>query len=129
MLYTLKIKRDDMETTSSFQSSWTLAEALIHDIANHLNVGRTAWLRGDLEKYYWEFEVIIRILHGMLDAKEKELAKEMENKITLYLPVKDRSNHDKLCPLLKQYDGMVMDCIHKHKLDVPPKKDYTNLGS
>jgi hypothetical protein len=117
-----------METSTSFQSSWTLAEALIFDIAAHIRNGRGAWLNGNLEKYYWEFESIIRGLKGMLDDKEKEEAKKQEIEIMKSLPITSPEKKKALCILLKDYDELVMTCLHKHKLDVPPKKDYTNLG-
>lgn len=117
-----------METSTSFQSSWTLAEALIFDIAAHLKNGRNAWLTGQLDKYYWEFEVVVRILKGMMDKSEKEMSKELETKILKHLPIDTKDKKNIVCPLLKEYDEFVMTCLHKHKLDVPQKKDYTNLG-
>ena len=114
-----------MADNTSFQSSWTLAEALIFEIANHLRAGRTAWLSGNLEKYYWEFETIIRVLKGMLDPKEKEEATAQENNILKFLPISVDTKRKDLYPLLKKYDELVMTCLHKHKLDVPPKRDRT----
>lgn len=117
-----------MEISNSFQSSWTLAEALIYEIAAHLRNGRNAWLNGNLEKYYWEFEAVIRILKGMLDPKEKEEATTQESELLKCIPVNTEEKRKNICLLLKKYDELVMTCLHKHKLDVPPKKDYTNLG-
>ena len=116
-----------METNTTFQSSWTLAEALIFDIAAHLKAAREAWLRGDLEKYYWEMECVIRILKGLLEDKEKDEAKRQETAIIKNIPMDNLEKKKALCVLLKDYDEFVMTCLHKHKLDVPPKKDRTRL--
>ena len=114
-----------MEATDSFQSSWTLADSLINDIANYQRTGRGAWLNGNLDKYFWSFEVIIRILYGMLTPEEREKAKEMEKEIGGLLSKKDKQQE--LSAKLKEYDGLIMTLIHKHHLDVPPKKDKTKL--
>lgn len=116
-----------METSTTFQGSWTLAEAIIFDIAAHLKNGRNAWLVGSVEKYYWEFEVIVRILWGMLDTKERDKAIEKEKEIIEYLPIDSNEKKKKMCVLMKDYDGMVMDFIHKHKLDMPQKVDRTRM--
>lgn len=112
------------ETSTSFQSSWTLAEAIIWEIAAHLRNGRNHWLAGNLEKYYWEFESITRAMYGMLDEDERVLAKQREDEILGFLPV-TLLNKKKLAGLLKAYDGLVMIFLHTHKLDVPPKRDRT----
>ena len=116
-----------METNTSFQSSWTLAEALIFEIANHLRAGRSAWLNGNLERYYWELEAVVRILKGMLDPKEKEDANEQENNILKCIPINTDDKKKQICILLKRYDELVMTCLHKHKLDVPQKVDRTRM--
>ena len=112
------------EPSTSIQSSWTLAEALIWEIAAHLRNGRNHWLSGNLEKYYWEFESITRAMYGMLDDEERQLAAIKEGEILNNLPV-TILNKRKLAALLKEYDGMVLIFLHAHKLDVPPKKDRT----
>ena len=116
------------ELNTTFQSSWTLAEQLIFDIAAHLKSGRNFWLAGQLDKYYWDFEVIVRILKGMMDKGEKEQVDELEIEILKCLPVNTMERKNKICPLLKKYDEFVMTCLHKHKLDVPQKVDRTRLG-
>ena len=113
-----------MEANNSFQSSWTLAESLIFDIAGHLKAGRRYWLVGNMERYYWEMETIGRILYGMLTDDEKKEARIKEAKILNLFPVKD-NNKQELYSLLKDYDGMIMTFLHTHKLDVPPKRDRT----
>jgi hypothetical protein len=116
------------DTTTSFQSSWTLAEALIFEIASHLRIGRSAWLVGNLEKYYWEFETIVRVLKGMLDKTEKDEANKQEEEITKCFKEKLLAeDRKKLSGLLKKYDELVMTFLHKHKLDVPQKKDRKRL--
>ena len=115
-----------METTTSFQSSWTLAEALIWEIAGHLKAGRSAWLVGNLEKYYWEFEATVRVMYGLLEDNERKLAAEREEDILKNFPIKSE-NKRLVSALLKEYDGMVMIFIHEHKLDIPPKRDRTKL--
>jgi hypothetical protein len=118
-----------VEINSSFQSSWTLAESLIYEIATHLRTGRNFWLCGNLDRYYWELEAVVRVLKGMLDDKEKEKADNLEEEIAKHLrAIKTQENRIKLSSSLKKYDEMVMTFLHKHKLDVPAKKDYTNLG-
>jgi hypothetical protein len=112
------------DTTPSFQSSWTLAEALIFDISNFQRAGRAAWLTGNLEKYYWEFEAIVRVLWGIIDEDERLEARAKEKEILSTFPV-TRENKNKVAALLKDYDGLVMIFLHKHKLDVPPKRDRT----
>ena len=115
------------ETSTSFQSSWTLAESLIIDISTYQRLGRTSWMTGNLEKYFWSFEAIVRILYGMLDEDEKSKAKVIEKEILELLKNKDKKQE--LSAKLKEYDGLVMTFIHAHHLDVPPKKDMTFLGS
>lgn len=115
-----------MENNVSFQSSWTLAEALIWEIAAHLKNGRNYWLAGNLEKYYWEFETIIRAMYGLLDENEIKEAREKEEKILTYFPIK-LDKIKELSGLLKEYDGIIMKFIHQHKLDIPPKRDRTKL--
>ena len=114
-----------MESTT-FHSSWTLAEALIWEIAARLKNGRTFWLMGNKIKYYWEFESIVRVLQGMLDDEEKREATEKEEEI---VPLLDNpvSNKIQLNKLLKEYDAMVMKFLHTHKLDVPQRKDRKKL--
>ena len=113
----------------SFQSSWTLAQSIIFDISGHLQRGRNYWLQGNLEKYYWEFEAVGRILFGMLDPDEKLESALKESKIVGYFPVQAQTVEKKkeLITLLKDYDGLIMTFIHKHKLDMPPKRDRTRL--
>jgi len=115
-----------MENTS-FQSSWTLAEALIFEIAGYLKNGRASWLRGDLERYYWQFESIVRVIQGMLTDAEREQALNLEKEIIKYFPITSSDKKNKLCILLKEYDKMIMVFLHAHKLDVPPKRDRTKL--
>ena len=113
------------ESTGTFQSSWTLAESLIFDIANHLKTARGAWLTGQLEKYFWELEVIVRIIYGIIDDDEREESRLKEEKILKHIPVVNKENKIIIIPLLKDYDGTIMKFIHTHKLDVPPKRDRT----
>ena len=112
------------EAAPSFQSSWTLAEALIQDISTFQRAGRNAWLAGNIEKYYWEFEAIVRVIYGIIDDIERKEARIKEAKILKAFPV-TIANKNEMCALLKEYDGMVMRFLHKHKLDVPPKRDRT----
>lgn len=114
------------EDDKTFQSSWTLAEALIFDIANHLKAARTAWLMGSLEKYYWELEVIVRIIYGIIDDNERTIADTKEKEILKHIPITSE-NKSKIIPLMKEYDGTIMKFIHKHKLDVPQKVDRTRM--
>lgn len=115
-----------MEEHTSFQSSWTLAEALIWEIAGHLKSARTFWISGNLDKYFWELECVVRVLYGMLDEKEKVLANNKETEILTYLPtILNKDKIKALAGLLKEYDGMIMTFIHTHKLDMPPKRDRT----
>jgi len=117
------------EDSKTFHSSWTLAEQLIFEIAGYLKTGRNYWLRGELEKYYWEFEAVVRVLWGILDEDEKITAKKKEDEIIKNLPINIQNIQKKnvIAGLLKDYDGIVMTFIHKHKLDMPPKRDTTNL--
>jgi len=115
-----------IETTTPFQSSWTLAEAFIMDISSYQRLGRNAWMNGNLEKYFWSFEAIIRIMFGMLTDDEKTTASMMEGEILGLLKDKDNKKKE-LSAKLKEYDGLVMTLIHAHHLDVPPKRDRTKL--
>lgn len=115
------------ETTTSFQSSWTLAESIIQDVAGYLRAGRTAWLSGNLERYYWNFESAVRTIKGILDEDEKIEARKREDEILKSFPV-NKDNKKAVSAFLKDYDGMVMQFLHKHKLDVPAKRDLTSLG-
>jgi hypothetical protein len=114
------------ETATSFQSSWTLAEALIIDISSYQRLGRSSWMNGNLEKYFWSFEAIVRILYGMITDEEKKTAKNIEGDILKLLKDKDKKKGE-LSTKLKEYDGLVMTLIHNHHLDVPPKRDRTRL--
>lgn len=116
-----------MEDSKSFQSSWTLAQAMIFDIAEHLKRGRNFWLAGNLDKYYWEFECVVRILKGLIEEKEKEEAERKEEEIVKYIPmiIQTKEKRTNLIKLLKEYDEMVMTFIHSHHMDMPPKRDRT----
>ena len=112
----------------TFQAGWNLAESMLFDIANRLRSARDNLLNGNLEKYFWTLETIVRMLYGFLTEDEKAdiLAKEIE--IQKYLPdIPQKKNLSTLNLLLKQYDGMVMTLLHNHKLLLPPKLDRTKL--
>ena len=117
-----------VDTTTSFQSSWTLAESIIQDVSAFQRIGRGAWLVGNLEKYYWNFEALVRTINGILDEDERISAREKEHEILSNFPITE-NNKNKVSALLKEYEEMIIIILHKHKLDVPPKKDMTFLGS
>jgi hypothetical protein len=115
-----------MEDSGSFQAGWNLAEPMLIDIANRLRSGRDCFLRGDLERYYWNMETIVRMIYGFLTADEIKTSSDKEKEIQKFLPIRERSD-PKLPALLKEYDGIVMILLHHHKFLMPPKKDKTRL--
>ena len=115
------------DTTTSFQSSWTLANNIISDVGEYLRSGRNAWLSGNLEKYYWQFECAFRTINGILDEDERKSTAIFEKEILTNFPI-TKDNKNKVSALLKEYDGLLMSALHKHKLDVPAKRDMTSLG-
>lgn len=115
-----------MEDSANFQAGWNLAEPMIFDIANRLRTARDALLSGNLDKYYWNLETVVRMIYGFLNDDEKSKAIEKEKKIQSFLPCSDRTK-PQLSALTKEYDGFVMLLLHNHKLLVPPKKDRTKL--
>lgn len=114
------------DSSGSFQAGWNLAESMLFDIGNRLRVARNELLNGNLEKYFWNLESIVRMLYGFLTEDEKKTAYTNEMEIMKLLPMKPE-NKAVLSAAIKKYDGVVMIFLHEHKLLVPPKVDRTRL--
>ena len=116
-----------MDTNSQqFQAGWNLAEPMLFDIANRLRQARDSLLKGNLDDYYWNLEVIVRMIYGFLEETEKTEALRQEINIQKFLPSRIETK-PALNVLLKKYDGLIMTLLHNHKFLVPPKKDKTRL--
>lgn len=113
------------ESEGGFKAGWNLAEPMMWDIANRLKTARDSFLAGNLDKYYWNLEAVVRVLYGFLTPDEREEAAKQELVIQNYLS--NKQGKEKLSILLKKYDGLVMVLLHEHKFLVPPKKDRTKL--
>ena len=114
------------ENSTQFQAGWNLAEPMLFDVANRLRQARDCFLRGDLNGYYWNLEVINRMIYGFLVQDEKDETLNQEKEIQKLLPMKPETK-GQLGILLKKYDGLTMTLLHNHKFLVPPKKDRTKL--
>jgi hypothetical protein len=114
------------ENSGNFQAGWNLAEPMLFDIANRLRQARDCLLAGNLDKYYWNLEVITRMIYGFLEPDERKQALAQEIAIQKHLPCREQTKSD-LMVLLKIYDGLIMTLLHNHKFLVPPKKDRTRL--
>ena len=115
-----------MEDGSNFKAGWNLAEPMLFDIANRLRTARDSLLSGNLSKYFWNLEAVVRIIFGFLIDKEKEMIKEKEDRIQEFIEYNEKTKPI-LSALIKDYDGYVMTLLHNHNLLVPPKKDRTRL--
>lgn len=123
-----------------FESSWNLTMSLILDIGNYLRNAGESFMRGNMDKYFWNLNLIKRRIHPFLSNEEKRELNALEldisqtlglsrNERTLSEKFKERlSEQLQLLPTnLSKYDGMIMDCLNKYKLLIPPKEDNTRI--
>lgn len=123
-----------------FESSWNLTMSLILDIGNYLRNAGNNFLLGNLDRYFWNLNLITKRIHPFLSKEEKEELKALELEISQTLSLiknidtlSDKNKEIlmqrkmKLPEQLSTYDNTIMDCLNKYKFLIPAKTDNTRL--
>lgn len=114
----------------NFEAGWNLAASMIADISNYIRNGRNAFLSGNLDKYYWNFNSIVRSINPFIDDEEFKITlgtRETDMENLLLKAATDIKVRAELIAKLKKYDETVMGLLHKYKFLVPPKEDRKRL--
>ena len=114
------------ENSGQFQAGANLAGQVLNDIGTRLKQARDCLLAGNLDRYYWNLEVITRMIYGFLTTEERKRVLNQEREIQKLLPCREQTKSE-LSLLLKGYDGIVMMLLNEHEFLVPPKRTRTGL--